>query len=70
MAVGAEQERRINDDFLVLNLITGWMRELFTKMMVRTRLGVHFGMEEINGSRRLGFLVVKSIILEGLSFWI
>lgn len=42
-----------------------WLRELFTKMAVR--LGVHLGMGEINSSKSLGFLVVKSIIL--LDFW-
>lgn len=45
------------------------MMDLFTKMMVRISLAVHLGVEEINSSGRLGFLVVKSVTLEGLDFW-
>ena len=48
---------------------TGWMKELFANMMVRTQLGVHLGMEEINSSGRFRFLMVKLIILEGLDLW-
>ena len=45
------------------------MMELFTKMMVRISLGVHLGREEINSSGRLGFLVVRSVTLEGVDPW-
>lgn len=44
---------------------TVWLIELFTKMAVK--FGVHLGMGEINSSKSLGFLVVKSRIL--LDFW-
>lgn len=44
---------------------TLWMIELFTKMAVG--FGVQVGMGEINSSKSVGFLVVKSIIL--LDFW-
>lgn len=42
------------------------MIELFTEMMLRAGLGVHLRVGEIDNSRRLGFLVGKLIMLEGL----
>lgn len=46
------------------------MIELFTEMMLRAGLGVHLRVGEIDNSRRLGFLVGKLIMLEGLEFWV
>ena len=57
LAVGAEPQRRI--------MGASWLLEFICVDEIMVRFGVHLGMGEINSSKSLGFLVVKSILLEG-----
>lgn len=71
LTVGAEQERRINDDFLVSDLNDCVVMELFTKMMVRISLGVSLGREagvsgsEISDFGRFGLVDVTALTKHG-----